>query len=62
MAVEVSYDSKKLRMLGNPVKVDGMKREYVRAPFLGEHTGEILKKMLGYSEDKIKSLKEEGVV
>jgi crotonobetainyl-CoA:carnitine CoA-transferase CaiB-like acyl-CoA transferase len=62
MAIDVSYDSKKLRMLGNPVKVEGMKREYVRAPFLGEHTEEILKKMLGYSEDNIKALKEEGVV
>jgi crotonobetainyl-CoA:carnitine CoA-transferase CaiB-like acyl-CoA transferase len=62
MAIDVSYDSKKLRMLGNPIKVDGMKREYVRAPFLGEHTGEVLKKLLGYSEDKIRVLKEEGVV
>jgi crotonobetainyl-CoA:carnitine CoA-transferase CaiB-like acyl-CoA transferase len=62
MAVDVSYDSKKLRMLGNPVKVEGMKREYVRAPFLGEHTEEILKTMLGYSGEKIKTLKDEGII
>jgi len=32
------------------------------APLLGEHTGEILRERLGYSEERIARLREEGVV
>jgi crotonobetainyl-CoA:carnitine CoA-transferase CaiB-like acyl-CoA transferase len=32
-----------LRMVGNPIKVDGVTTSYRRAPGLGEHTGEVLR-------------------
>jgi len=32
------------------------------APFLGEHTQEVLSEMLGYSEDKIVQLSSEGIL
>ena len=33
-----------------------------RSPLLGEHTDEILKEVLGYSEDQIASIRGDGAV
>jgi formyl-CoA transferase len=46
-----------LPMLGNPVKVDGAADEALPPPLLGEHTGRVLKQVLGYSEEKIDELR-----
>lgn len=62
MVVDVPFDSKKLRMLGNPVKVDGATQKYEHSPSLGEHTDEILKTILGYSDDELEVLRKEGVI
>lgn len=44
------------KMSGNPVPVASA------APLLGEHNGEILREMLGYSDQKVAELQAEGVL
>lgn len=48
--------------VGNPVKLSDSPSDVVRSPLLGEHTGEILSEVLGYSEDEISSLRDSGAV
>jgi CoA:oxalate CoA-transferase len=51
------------RLVGPPFKLSGDLRPLTRsAPLLGEHTAEILRERLGYSEEKVSALREEGVV
>ena len=50
-----------MRMLANPIRVDGERVPATRAPALGEHTGEVLD-MLGYSEADVASLKDAKVI
>lgn len=52
-----------VKVLGNPIKMSGMPEEsFIGAPTLGEHTGEILSELLGYSQEKIDELKREKVI
>lgn len=51
-----------VKLLGNPVKVEGFKEEFFHPPLLGEHTQEILSTLLEYSEEKIGALKKDGIV
>jgi CoA:oxalate CoA-transferase len=64
MVVEVEYENdKKLKILGNPIKMSEMKAEvFKRPPHLGEHTEEILTGMLHYPLEKIKELRSEKVI
>ena len=63
MIIEIdSPHSGTTRDVGSPVKVSGGSPVYRYPPALGEHTGEILKNLLGYSEDKITELKKLKVV
>jgi CoA:oxalate CoA-transferase len=64
MLVEISHpDYGKVKILGNPVKMSGMEEDsFTAAPTLGEHTVEILSELLGYSQEQIDKLEEEGVV
>lgn len=51
-----------VKVIGIPVKFgDTPGKIRTRAPFLGEHTGEILKE-IGYSEEKIEGLRRKAVV
>jgi crotonobetainyl-CoA:carnitine CoA-transferase CaiB-like acyl-CoA transferase len=64
MLVEVEHAAAgALRMAGNPIKmteaVDGGARP---APLLGEHTEAILSEKLGLSAERIRALREQGVV
>jgi crotonobetainyl-CoA:carnitine CoA-transferase CaiB-like acyl-CoA transferase len=44
------------------VRMSGMPgREHTRAPHLGEHTDEVLRRLLGYSEAHLKALRDKGV-
>lgn len=64
MVVEVEYEnSKKLKILGNPVKMSEISQEVFRKPpRLGEHTEEILVKMLNCSPERIEELKNQRII
>jgi Predicted acyl-CoA transferases/carnitine dehydratase len=64
MVVEVEYnDNKKLKILGNPIKMSEIEKEtFRRPPYLGEHTEEILTKLLNYSTVQIKELRNQKVI
>lgn len=63
MIVEVDHTKcGKVKVIGSPIKIEGMKQEYNPPPTLGEHNEEILQKLLHYPEDKIKELQEKGAI
>ncbi|MCC6224197.1 MAG: CoA transferase [Thermoleophilia bacterium] len=52
-----------VRLVGTPFKLSGgMEPVTLPAPLLGEHTDEILGDTLGYDEERIARLREEGVI
>ena len=48
--------------VGNPIKLSDSPADVVRAPLLGEHTDEILKEVLGLSEEEIEAARSESAV
>lgn len=51
-----------VRQVGSPFKTDGVPGEVRAAPGLGEHTDEVLRDLLGYSEDEIAAMRNKGVI
>jgi len=52
--VEVDHPERgKYLTVGNPIKLSDSPSEVVRSPLLGEHTEEILRDVLGYSEEEV---------
>jgi crotonobetainyl-CoA:carnitine CoA-transferase CaiB-like acyl-CoA transferase len=63
MAVDVPHPTEgTIKMLGNPVKIDGRKDEFRMSPKLGEHNREIIVGELGRSEEDFEELKKSGVI
>jgi formyl-CoA transferase len=61
--VEVDHPTRgKYLTVGNPVKMSDSITEVKRSPLLGEHTEEILGKVLGYSEKEIAEIKASGAI
>jgi formyl-CoA transferase len=61
--VEVDHPERgKYLSVGNPVKLSDSPVEVVRSPLLGEHTNEILRDVLNYSDAEIMSIRQTGVV
>jgi formyl-CoA transferase len=61
--VEVDHPKRgKYLTVGNPIKLSDSPSEVKRSPLLGEHTDEVLKQVLGLSDDEIKQAREEGAV
>ncbi len=58
MVISVDHLGEEIKLIGNPVKMSGSEQKYTCPPELGQHTEEVLKSMLGYSDDKIKALRE----
>jgi len=50
------------RMIGSPVKMEKSPVTVTQAPLYSEHTDEILKSMLGVSEDELVELRSDGVI
>lgn len=57
--VEVDHPTRgKYLTVGNPIKLSASPAEVKRSPLLGEHTDEVLRNVLGYSEDEIAAIRE----
>jgi formyl-CoA transferase len=61
--VEVDHPGRgKYLTVGNPVKMSDSITEVKRSPLLGEHTEEILTKVLGYSAKELADIKASGAI
>jgi formyl-CoA transferase len=61
--VEVDHPGRgKYLTVGNPIKLSDSPCEVQRSPLLGEHTDEILSKVLGYSAGEIGEIKTSGAI
>ena len=61
--VEVDHPGRgKYLTVGNPVKMSDSITEVKRSPLLGEHTEEILVKVLGYSAKELEAIKASGAI
>ena len=61
--VEVDHPTRgKYLTVGNPIKMSDSPSEVTRSPLLGEHTEEILRDVLGYSNDDIHRIGASGAV
>jgi len=61
--VEVDHPTRgKYLTVGNPIKMSDSICEVQRSPLLGEHTEEILAKVLGYSDKDIADIKASGAI
>ncbi|MEE9317693.1 MAG: formyl-CoA transferase [Rhodospirillales bacterium] len=61
--VEVDHPERgKYLTVGNPIKLSDSPSDVGPSPLLGEHTDEILKDIVGMSDDKIKEAKESGAI
>ena len=61
--VEVDHPERgKYLTVGNPVKLSDSPSEVERSPLLGEHTDEILKTVVGLTDDEIEKAREEGAI
>lgn len=49
----------RVRLAGNPIMMPSLRGEHLAPPTLGQHTHEVLTSILGYSEDRIKKIREE---
>ena len=48
-----------VRLAGNPIMMPSLRGEHLPPPTLGQHTNEVLTDVLGYSEDRVKKIREE---
>ncbi len=61
--VEVDHPERgKYLTIGNPIKLSDSPADVGRSPLLGEHTDEILKDVLGMSDDDIATAREQGAI
>jgi formyl-CoA transferase len=61
--VEVDHPTRgKYLTVGNPIKMSDSITEVKRSPLLGEHTDEILRKELGFSDKEIAEIKASGAI
>jgi len=61
--VEVDHPTRgKYLTVGNPVKLSDSPADVRRSPLLGEHTEQILRKVLGYSEKQLGEIKSSGAI
>src|SRR5690606_19607832 len=61
--VEVDHPTRgKYLTVGNPIKLSDSPTEVKRSPLLGEHTEEILRDVLGYSDAEVQELMSSGAL
>jgi crotonobetainyl-CoA:carnitine CoA-transferase CaiB-like acyl-CoA transferase len=64
MVPEVDYGKgKKLKILGNPIKMSEIEEEvFRRPPRLGEHTEQVLTELLRYSREEVEELRNQKII
>ncbi len=62
MVATVQYGDTPYRIIGNPIRVSGSPRHYSPPPQWGEHTEEVLSSILGYTDEKMESLRDQKVI
>ena len=64
MVVEIDYGKEqKLKIVGNPIKMSEVEEEvFKRPPRLGEHTEEVLTRILNYSPETIGELRQQKII
>ncbi len=64
MLIEMSHPKiGKIKQIGTPMKLSETHCEIkLPPPLLGQHTEEVLKDLLGYTQEEIKQLREQGVI
>ena len=61
--VEVDHPERgKYLSVGNPIKLSDSPTEVTRSPLLGEHTDEILRQVLGFSDSKVAEIHASGAL
>jgi formyl-CoA transferase len=61
--VEVDHPGRGMYLtVGNPIKLSDSPQDVRRSPLLGEHTDEILRKVLGYSEKEVVEIRGSGAI
>lgn len=61
--VEVDHPKRgKFLTVGNPIKLSDSPTEVKRSPLLGEHTGEILRSILGFDDEEIEEARKDGAI
>jgi formyl-CoA transferase len=61
--VEVDHPGRgRYLTVGNPIKLSDSPADVRRSPLLGEHTDEILRKVLGYSEKEVAEIRTSGAI
>lgn len=66
MVLTIDYtEGGQIRQVGNPIKMSGtpdeVRRKFRSPPTMGQHTDEILSRLLGYSKGNIEALRKEGI-
>ena len=61
--VEVDHPKRgKYLSVGNPIKMSDSPTEVTRSPLLGEHTDEILRQVLGFSDSQVAEIHDSGAL
>jgi formyl-CoA transferase len=61
--VEVDHPTRgKYLTVGNPIKLSDSPSDVRRSPLLGEHTDEVLKSVLGFSDAEISAARQQGAI
>ena len=63
MIVEMDHPvAGRMKVLGPPIRMPGAQMKYTRAPYLGEHTREVLGDLLGMDSAELEDLREKNIV
>jgi formyl-CoA transferase len=61
--VEVDHPERgKYLSVGNPIKMSDSPTEVTRSPLLGEHTDEILRQVLGFTDHQVAEIHDSGAL
>ena len=63
MIVEVPHPQRgSFKTVGSPLKLSDSEVDITSSPLLGEHTAEVLEQVMGYGQDEVDKLRQDGVI